>query len=118
MTNAAGQPIGYFDAGVIMDLNGAPIATGVDIAALTACEANATVDPQTGTIEKFSSSSVTTNPTDPTDPTNPTSSAGTNPTDPTSSAGGTNPTDPTSSAGGTNPTDPTSSAGTEPKQRS
>ena len=118
VTNAAGQPIGYFDAGVIMDLNGAPIATGVDIAALTACEANATVDPQTGTIEKFSSSSVTTNPTDPTDPTNPTSSAGTNPTDPTSSAGGTNPTDPTSSAGGTNPTDPTSSAGIEPVESS
>jgi hypothetical protein len=123
VTNAVGQPFGYFDptTGVVMDLNGSPIATGVDVAALTACVANATVDPNTGAIEKFSSSSVATNPTDPTDPTNPTSSAGifdpTDPTNPTSSAGITDPTDPTnptSSAGVTDPTDPTSSAGTEP----
>ena len=112
VTDAVGQPFGYFDSatGVVMDLNGTPIATGVDVATLTSCAANATIDPNTGAIEKLSSSSEVT------DPNNPTSSAeGTNPTDPTSSAEGTNPTDPTSSAEGTNPTDPTSSAeGTEP----
>ena len=115
VTDLAGNAIGYFDAGVVMDLNGAPLAQNVNLADLTMCPANAAVDPQTGVIEKFSSSSVTT------DPTNPTSSAGatnpTDPTNPTSSAGVTDPTEPTnptSSAGGTNPTDPTSSAGTEP----
>ncbi|WP_405341433.1 glycosyl hydrolase family 5 [Fibrobacter sp.] len=113
VTDAAGQPYGYYDSatGVVMDLNGSPIATGVDVANLTACAANATINPNTGTIEKFSSSSEAT------DPNNPTSSAennGQNPSDPTSSAGGTNPT----SSAGSNPTDPTSSAGTEPVENS
>ena len=120
VTNAAGQPVGYFDsaAGIIMDLTGAPIAQGVDIAALTACAANAIKDPVTGDIEKLSSSSEATNLTD---PTNPTSSAGgtpTDPSDPTNPTDPQNPTDPTSSAG-TEPTDPTSSAeGTDPTESS
>ena len=120
VTNAAGQPVGYFDsaAGIIMDLTGAPIAQGVDIAALTACAANAIKDPVTGDIEKLSSSSEATNLTD---PTNPTSSAGgtpTDPSDPTNPTDPQNPTDPTSSAG-TEPTDPTSSAeGTDPVETS
>ena len=112
VTDAAGQPFGHFDSatGVVMDLNGAPIATGVDVAALTACAANATVDPNTGAIEKFSSSSEAGNAADPTssadgnnqNPGDPTSSAGVNPGDPSN---------PTSSAGGT---EPTSSTGAEP----
>ena len=115
VTDAAGQSYGHFDAatGVVTDLNGTPIATGVDVADLTACAANATIDPNTGTIEKFSSSSEASNLN------NPTSSAGNNqnPDNPTSSAGA-NPGDPTSSAGGTNPENPTSSAGTEPAESS
>ena len=115
VTNAAGQPFGHFDSatGVIADLSGNIVAQYVDVATLTSCPANATIDPNTGAIEKFSSSSMVTDPNDPT------SSAGgnnQNPGDPTSSAGGNNqnPNDPTSSAGGTEPTDPTSSTGTEP----
>ena len=120
VTDAAGQPFGHFDSatGVVMDLNGAPIATGVDVAALTACAANATVDPNTGAIEKFSSSSEASNPGDPTNPTSSAENNGQNPTDPTSSADSGNPTDPTSSAGGTEPTDPTSSTGAEPVETS
>ena len=63
VTDLAGNAIGSFDAGVVMDLNGAPLAQNVNLADLTMCSANATVDPQTGVIEKFSSSSVTTDPT-------------------------------------------------------
>ena len=119
VTNAAGQPFGHFDSatGVIADLSGNIVAQYVDVATLTSCPANATIDPNTGAIEKFSSSSMVTDPNDPT------SSAGgnnQNPGDPTSSAGGNNqnPNDPTSSAGGTEPTDPTSSTGTEPVETS
>ena len=110
VTDFAGTAVGYYADGVVMDLAGAPLAQNVNLADLTLCAANATLNPNTGAVEKFSSSSVAGNPTD---PTNPTSSAGTDPVDPTSSAGNTNPTDPTSSAG-TEPTDPTSSAGTDP----
>ena len=110
VTDFAGTAVGYYADGVVMDLAGAPLAQNVNLADLTLCAANATLNPNTGAVEKLSSSSVAGNPTD---PTNPTSSAGTDPVDPTSSAGNTNPTDPTSSAG-TEPTDPTSSAGTDP----
>ena len=116
VTDAAGQPFGHFDSatGVIADLSGNIVVQNVDVATLTSCPANATIDPNTGAIEKFSSSSMVTDPNDPT------SSAGgnnQNPGDPTSSAGGNNqnPNDPTSSAGGT---EPTSSTGTEPVESS
>ncbi len=116
VTDAAGQPFGHFDSatGVIADMSGNIVAQYVDVATLTSCPANATVDPNTGAIEKFSSSSEAGNAADPT------SSAdgnNQNPGDPTSSAGGNNqnPNDPTSSAGGT---EPTSSTGTEPVESS
>lgn len=120
VTDLAGNAIGYFDAGIVMDLNGAPLAQNVNLADLTACAANASINPDTGLPVKLSSSSEASNPGD---PTNPTSSAGANPgdpTNPTSSAGANpgDPTNPTSSAGGTDPTDPTSSAGTEPVETS
>ncbi len=116
VTDAAGQPFGHFDSatGVIADLSGNIVVQNVDVATLTSCPANATIDPNTGAIEKFSSSSMVTDPNDPTS-----SAGGTNqnPGDPTSSAGGNNqnPNDPTSSAGGT---EPTSSTGTEPVETS
>ena len=71
VTDLAGNAIGYFDAGVVMDLNGVPLAQNVDLTVLPVCQPNATVDPQTGEVTVVSSSSV----------------GGTNPTDPTSSAG-------------------------------
>ena len=120
VTNAAGQPFGHFDSatGVIADLSGNIVAQYVDVATLTSCPANATIDPNTGAIEKFSSSSEASNPGDPTNPTSSAENNGQNPTDPTSSADSGNPTDPTSSAGGTEPTDPTSSTGAEPVETS
>ena len=113
VTDLTGTAVGYFDSatGVVMDLAGAPLAQNVNLADLTACAANATVDPNTGAIEKFSSSSEASNPGDPTNPTSSAENNGQNPTDPTSSADSGNPTDPTSSAGGT---EPTSSTGAEP----
>ena len=120
VTNAAGQPFGHFDSatGVIADLSGNIVAQYVDVATLTSCPANATIDPNTGAIEKFSSSSEASNPGDPTNPTSSAENNGQNPTDPTSSADSGNPTDPTSSAGGTEPSDPTSSTGAEPVETS
>jgi len=117
VTDLAGTAVGYYADGIVMDLAGAPLAQNVNLADLTACAANATINPDTGLPVMLSSSSVASNPGD---PTNPTSSAGTNPGDPTNptSSAGTNPgdpTNPTSSAEGTNPGDPTSSAeGTDP----
>ena len=116
VTDLAGTAVGYYADGIVMDLAGAPLAQNVNLADLTACAANATINPDTGLPVMLSSSSVASNPGD---PTNPTSSAGANPGDPTNptSSAGTNPgdpTNPTSSAEGTNPGDPTSSAGTEP----
>ncbi len=116
VTDLAGAAVGYYADGIVMDLAGAPLAQNVNLADLTACAANASINPDTGLPVKLSSSSEASNPGD---PTNPTSSAGANPgdpTNPTSSAGANpgDPTNPTSSAGGTDPTDPTSSAGTEP----
>lgn len=109
--DAAGNVVAYYADGIVMDLSATKaIATGVDLATLTYCEANATINPVTGEPEKFSSSSIATDPQNPDDPQNPTSSAGANPGDPQDPN---DPTDPTSSAG-TGPTDPTSSAGTEP----
>ena len=120
VTDLTGTAVGYFDSatGVVMDLAGAPLAQNVNLADLTACAANATVDPNTGAIEKFSSSSEASNPGDPTNPTSSAENNGQNPTDPTSSADSGNPTDPTSSAGGTEPSDPTSSTGAEPVETS
>ena len=123
VTDLAGTAVGYYLDGNIVDLAGTPLAQGVNLADLTACAANAAVDPNTGVIEKFSSSSVASNPGD---PTNPTSSAGTNPGDPTNptSSAGTNPGDPTNptSSAGTNPGDPTnptsSAEGTDPVETS
>ena len=113
VTDAAGNPVGYFDDGILMDLNGAPIATGVDLSALDICPANATVDPGTGNIVLMSSSSAgTVNPSDPN------SSSGVNPVDPTSS--GTvlsSAIDPTSSSG-VGPVDPTSSSEVVPESSS
>lgn len=77
VTDAAGNLVAFYDAGVIMTLEGAPIVNGVDINSLTTCKANATVDPGTGEVIVQSSSS--------TDPLNPTSSTGV--VDPTSSTG-------------------------------
>ena len=66
VTDAAGNPVGYFADGVLMDLSGAPITAGVDLNALTVCPANATVDPGTGAIVPVSSSSAdVVNPADP-----------------------------------------------------
>ena len=77
VTDVAGNLVAFYDAGVIMTLEGAPIVNGVDINSLTTCKANATVDPGTGEVIVQSSSS--------TDPLNPTSSTGV--VDPTSSTG-------------------------------
>ena len=48
VTDLAGNAIGYFDAGIVMDLNGAPLAQNVNLADLTACAANASINPDTG----------------------------------------------------------------------
>ena len=35
VTDAAGNPVGYFADGILMDLNGTPITTGIDLNALS-----------------------------------------------------------------------------------
>lgn len=113
VTDAAGNPVGYFADGVLMDLSGAPITAGVDLNALTVCPANATVDPGTGAIVPVSSSSA-----DVVNPADPNSSSGVNPVDPTSS--GTvlsSAIDPTSSSG-VGPVNPTSSSDVAPESSS
>ena len=35
VTNAAGEPVGYFIDGILMDLDGAPITTNIDLNTLT-----------------------------------------------------------------------------------
>ena len=81
VTDAAGNQVATFAEGVIMTADGTPVFNGVDLNALTACKANATVDPGTGEVIVMSSAS-----TNPDDPNNPTSSAGEGPVDPNSSA--------------------------------
>ena len=82
VTDATGAPIGALVDGNIISLQGTPIIQGVDLTILPVCEANSAIDPQTGDIVKYSSSSAT-----PSDPQGPTSSTGTEPVDPTSSTG-------------------------------
>lgn len=80
VTDVAGNLVAFYDAGVIMTLEGAPIVNGVDINSLTTCKANATVDPGTGeVIVQSSSSTDSLNPTSSTGVVDPTSSTGTEP---------------------------------------
>ena len=79
VTDAAGNPIGTFAEGTIVDAAGQVLALNVDLAVQPVCEANATVDPETGDVTPLSSASV-----------DPTSSAGTG-TDASSSSVNTNP---------------------------
>ena len=105
VTDAAGNLVAAFAEGSIMAMDGTPIVNGVDLNTLTACKANAVVDPGTGEVVVLSSSSVDQG-----------SSASENP----NSSGSQNPDlqNPTSSSDGTNPVDPTSSSGTEPVESS
>lgn len=87
VTDVAGNLVAFYDAGVIMTLEGAPIVNGVDINSLTTCKANATVDPGTGEVIVQSSSSIDSlNPTSSTGVVDPTSSTGTEPVEISSSS--------------------------------
>ena len=91
VTDASGNPLGTLSEGNIVDLTGTPLVNGVDLTTLTICDANATIDPNSGEIVSQSSSSVGGN-------SNPTSSASVNPNDTT-----------------TTPTESSSSVNTDPE---
>ena len=76
VTDASGNPLGTLSEGNIVDITGTPLVQGVDLTTLTICDANATIDPNTGEVVSQSSSSVGGN-------TDPTSSASVNPNDTT-----------------------------------
>ena len=77
VTDAAGNPVGTFD-GVsnIVAADGTPLMQDIDVGALTVCPVNAYVDPNTGTIEKFSSASADNTSSESNGSENPNSSAG------------------------------------------
>ena len=91
VTDASGNPLGTLSEGNIVDITGTPLVQGVDLTTLTICDANATIDPNTGEVVSQSSSSVGGN-------SNPTSSASVNPNDTT-----------------TTPTESSSSVNTDPE---
>lgn len=123
VTDLAGTVVGYYADGIVMDLAGAPLAQNVNLADLTACAANASINPDTGLPVKLSSSSEASNPGDPTSSGTviPGSSTGIDPTSSGAIVPGSSTVVPGSSAvvpGSSTSIDPTSSGAVVPESSS